>query len=237
MSDWIHVVAGVLRDVQGNILLAQRPLDKHLGGLWEFPGGKCEANELAKDALSRELHEELGLAEIDSRPLIQVRHDYGDKKIFLDVYWVLIALTAIDLDEQLLPDQLTLSLLWLGLVFQMNTGHLELNDAILGVIFGYGTLWFIYHLFKMLTGKEGMGYGDFKLLSALGAWLGWQMIPLVLVFSSVTGVIFGIALIVIAKRDRQAPISFGPFLAAGGFIGMFWGDMLLSSYLTLIGLR
>ena len=88
MSDWIHVVAGVLRDTQGNILLAQRPVDKHLGGLWEFPGGKCEENESAVDALSRELHEELGLTEIDSRPLIQVRHDYGDKKIFLDVYLV-----------------------------------------------------------------------------------------------------------------------------------------------------
>jgi len=88
MSDWIHVVAGVLRDKQGNILLAQRPVDKHLGGLWEFPGGKCEVNESAVDALSRELHEELGIAEIQSRPLIQVRHDYGDKKIFLDVYLV-----------------------------------------------------------------------------------------------------------------------------------------------------
>ena len=88
MSDWIHVVAGVLRDAQGNILLAQRPVDKHLGGLWEFPGGKCEVNESAVDALSRELHEELGIAEISSRPLIQVRHDYGDKKIFLDVYLV-----------------------------------------------------------------------------------------------------------------------------------------------------
>jgi len=88
MSDWIHVVAGVLRDAQGNILLAQRPVDKHLGGLWEFPGGKCEVNESAVDALSRELHEELGIAETSSRPLIQVRHDYGDKKIFLDVYLV-----------------------------------------------------------------------------------------------------------------------------------------------------
>jgi len=88
MSDWIHVVAGVLRDAQGNILLAQRPVDKHLGGLWEFPGGKCESNESAVDALSRELHEELGLTQIHSRPLIQVRHDYGDKKIFLDVYLV-----------------------------------------------------------------------------------------------------------------------------------------------------
>jgi 8-oxo-dGTP diphosphatase len=88
MSDWIHVVAGVLRDAQGNILLAQRPVDKHLGGLWEFPGGKCEVNESAVDALSRELHEELGIADISSRPLIQVRHDYGDKKIFLDVYLV-----------------------------------------------------------------------------------------------------------------------------------------------------
>jgi 8-oxo-dGTP diphosphatase len=90
MSDWIHVVAGVLRDAQGNILLAQRPVDKHLGGLWEFPGGKRESNESAVDALSRELHEELGLTQIHSRPLIQVRHDYGDKKIFLDVYLVTV---------------------------------------------------------------------------------------------------------------------------------------------------
>ena len=151
--------------------------------------------------------------------------------------WILIALTAIDLDEQLLPDQLTLPLLWLGLLFQMSAGHLELSDSILGVIFGYGILWFIYHVFKMITGKEGMGYGDFKLLGALGAWLGWQMIPLVLIFSSVTGALFGILLAIIAKRDRQAPMPFGPFLAAGGFIGMFWGDMLFAKYLLWIGIQ
>lgn len=151
--------------------------------------------------------------------------------------WILITLTAIDLDEQLLPDQLTLPLLWLGLLFQMSTGHLELSDAIIGVICGYGVLWFIYHVFKMTTGKEGMGYGDFKLLSALGAWLGWQMIPLVLIFSSVTGAILGILLALIGKRDRQAPMPFGPFLAAAGFIGMFWGDILLAKYLIWIGIH
>jgi leader peptidase (prepilin peptidase)/N-methyltransferase len=201
---------------------------------WFLLGGKCSG---CKTPISKRYPTVEFLTALIS---VFVAHRFGVSELTawtLLFTWILIALTAIDLDEQLLPDQLTLPLLWLGLLFQMSAGHLELSDSILGVIFGYGILWFIYHMFKMITGKEGMGYGDFKLLGALGAWLGWQMIPLVLIFSSVTGAIFGILLAVIAKRDRQAPMPFGPFLAAGGFIGMFWGDMLFAKYLIWIGIH
>jgi len=201
---------------------------------WFLLGGKCSN---CKTAISKRYPAVEFLTALIS---IFVAQRFGVTEMTAWVLlfsWILIALTAIDLDEQLLPDQLTLPLLWLGLLFQMSAGHLELSDSILGVIFGYGILWFIYHVFKMITGKEGMGYGDFKLLGALGAWLGWQMIPLVLIFSSVTGAIFGILLAIIAKRDRQAPMPFGPFLATGGFIGMFWGDMLFAKYLLWIGIQ
>jgi len=201
---------------------------------WFLLGGKCSN---CKTAISKRYPAVEFLTALIS---IFVAQRFGVTEMTAWVLlfsWILIALTAIDLDEQLLPDQLTLPLLWLGLLFQMSAGHLELSDSILGVIFGYGILSFIYHVFKMITGKEGMGYGDFKLLGALGAWLGWQMIPLVLIFSSVTGAIFGILLAIIAKRDRQTPMPFGPFLAAGGFIGMFWGDMLFAKYLLWIGIQ
>ncbi len=201
---------------------------------WFLLGGKCSS---CKNPISKRYPAVEFLTALISVFVAQ-RFGVSEMTAWLLLFkWILIALTAIDLDEQLLPDQLTLPLLWLGLLFQMSAGHLELSDSILGAIFGYGILWFIYHVFKMITGKEGMGYGDFKLLGALGAWLGWQMIPLVLIFSSVTGAIFGILLAVIAKRDRQAPMSFGPFLAAGGFIGMFWGDMLFAKYLIWIGIH
>ena len=201
---------------------------------WFLLGGKCSS---CKTAISKRYPAVEFLTALISVFVAQ-RYGVSEMTAWLLLFtWILIALTAIDLDEQLLPDQLTLPLLWLGLLFQMSAGHLELSDSILGVIFGYGTLWFIYHVFKMITGKEGMGYGDFKLLGALGAWLGWQMIPLVLIFSSVTGAIFGILLAIIAKRDRQAPMPFGPFLAAVGFIGMFWGDMLFAKYLIWIGIH
>jgi len=139
--------------------------------------------------------------------------------------WILIMLSVIDLEHQLLPDQLTLPLLWLGLLFQMSVGHLKLEDSIIGAIFGYIILWFVFHVYRMITGKEGMGYGDFKLLGALGAWVGWQMIPLVLVFSSISGMVFGYFLS--KKKSKDNPIPFGPFLALSGFISLFWGEKFL----------
>ncbi len=148
--------------------------------------------------------------------------------------WALIALTCIDLDTQLLPDDITLPLLWLGLLLNLNGVFTSLPNALVGAIAGYLTLWAVYWLFKLTTGKEGMGYGDFKLLAAIGAWLGWQMLPLVILLSSVVGAVVGITLIVAVKHGRNVPIPFGPYLAGGGLIAMFWGEPLTQSYLQFI---
>jgi leader peptidase (prepilin peptidase)/N-methyltransferase len=145
--------------------------------------------------------------------------------------WALIALTAIDLDTQLLPDAITLPLLWLGLIFGFPGAFTDLRSAVIGAIAGYVALWSVYWLFKLATGKEGMGYGDFKLLAALGAWLGWQMLPLVILLSSVVGAVVGIGLIAAARRGRNVPIPFGPYLAGGGLIALLWGPDLTRSYL------
>lgn len=147
--------------------------------------------------------------------------------------WSLIALTAIDIDTQLLPDDITLPLVWLGLLVNLNGGFTSLPSAVIGAVFGYVSLWAVYWLFKIATGKEGMGYGDFKLLAAIGAWLGWKMLPVVILLSSVVGAIVGIALIVFTRHGRNTPIPFGPYLAAAGLIGMFWGDTINRTYLQL----
>lgn len=148
--------------------------------------------------------------------------------------WALIALAVIDLDTQLLPDSITLPLLWLGLLVNLGSGFVDLASAVLGAMTGYLALWSVYWLFKLATGKEGMGYGDFKLLAALGAWLGWQMLPAIILLSSVVGAIVGIALIVAARHGRNVPIPFGPYLAAAGAIALFWGDTLTQRYLGLL---
>ncbi len=148
--------------------------------------------------------------------------------------WALLALTAIDFDTQLLPDDITLPLVWTGMLFNLYGAYTTLHDAFLGVVFGYLALWTIYWLFKLTTGKEGMGYGDFKLLAALGAWLGWQMLPLIIILSSMVGAVIGIILIVAVKRDRDIPIPFGPYLAGGGLIALFWGQNLTQNYLQLL---
>jgi leader peptidase (prepilin peptidase)/N-methyltransferase len=148
--------------------------------------------------------------------------------------WALIALTCIDLDTQLLPDDITLPLLWLGLLLNLNGVFTTLPNALVGAVAGYLTLWTVYWLFKLTTGKEGMGYGDFKLLAAIGAWLGWQMLPLVILLSSVVGAVIGITLIVAVKHGRNVPIPFGPYLAGGGLIALFWGAPLTQSYLQFI---
>jgi leader peptidase (prepilin peptidase)/N-methyltransferase len=147
--------------------------------------------------------------------------------------WSLIALTGIDFNEQLLPDNITLPLLWLGLL--INTHHVfaSLNDAVIGAAAGYLVLWWIFWVFKLLTGKEGMGHGDFKLLAALGAWMGWQQLLLIVLLSSLVGAVVGITLMVLMGRDKQIPIPFGPYLAAAGWIALIWGDRITSQYLAL----
>lgn len=148
--------------------------------------------------------------------------------------WALIALTFIDYDTQLLPDDITLPLLWLGLLLNLNGAFTSLPSAVIGAVSGYLVLWSVYWLFKLTTGKEGMGYGDFKLLAAIGAWLGWTMLPLVILLSSLVGALVGIALIVFTKHGRNIPIPFGPYLAGGGLIALYWGQTLTQNYLQLL---
>jgi leader peptidase (prepilin peptidase)/N-methyltransferase len=145
--------------------------------------------------------------------------------------WMLVVLAFIDLDTTLLPDSLTLPLVWLGLLFNMNGLFVPLADAVIGAVAGYLILWSVYWLFKLVTGKDGMGYGDFKLLAAIGAWLGWQMLPVTLLLSSVVGAVIGIAMIVLVKHDRRVPIPFGPYLAGGGLVALFFGADLTQAYL------
>jgi leader peptidase (prepilin peptidase)/N-methyltransferase len=148
--------------------------------------------------------------------------------------WALIALTAIDFDTQLLPDSITLPLLWLGLGFNLVGVYTDLPSAVIGPMVGYLSLWSVFWLFKLATGREGMGYGDFKLLAALGAWLGWQMMPAIILLSSVVGAVVGIGLIVVARHGRHVPIPFGPYLAAAGMIALFWGQQITRGYLGLM---
>lgn len=151
--------------------------------------------------------------------------------------WILLILTVIDIDHQLLPDQLTLPLIWLGLLFNSITGSIPLQDAVWGAVAGYLSLWSVFWVFKLLTGKEGMGYGDFKLLAALGAWLGWQFLPLIILLSSVVGAVFGGAVLMLKRSDSSTPMPFGPYLAGAGWIALFWGEALIDGYLQLAGIR
>jgi leader peptidase (prepilin peptidase)/N-methyltransferase len=148
--------------------------------------------------------------------------------------WFLIALSGIDIKTQLLPDNLTLPLVWLGIAFNLFNTYTDLQSSVLGAIFGYLSLWLVFHLFKLITGKEGMGYGDFKLLAALGAWLGWQSLPLVILLSSAAGAVIGIFMIVSKLQERSQPIPFGPYLAIAGWIAMMYGEQLMALYLNKI---
>ena len=148
--------------------------------------------------------------------------------------FVLVALTGIDLDEMLLPDQMTLPLLWLGLIINLNHTFTSPTDAIIGAAAGYLSLWSIFWLFKILTGKEGMGYGDFKLLAVFGAWLGWQMLPLVLLLSSLVGAVVGITMIISKRLKQGNPIPFGPYIAAAGWIALIWGQPIVDWYLSTL---
>ncbi len=162
---------------------------------------------------------------------------YGIQLLLVLVFtWSLIAASVIDFDHQLLPDQITLPLLWLGLIANAFGLFTTLEDALWGAIAGYLSLWSFYWLFKIATGKEGMGYGDFKLLAALGAWMGWQSLPLIILLSSVVGAIVGISLILFIGRDKNIPIPFGPYLAAAGWISLFWSHTIIASYQQALGL-
>jgi leader peptidase (prepilin peptidase) / N-methyltransferase len=145
--------------------------------------------------------------------------------------WALVALSFIDYDHQLLPDDITLPLLWLGLCFNLQTTYVPLSSAVIGALAGYVSLWLVYQVFKLISGREGMGYGDFKLFAALGAWLGWQLLPFIILLSSLLGAIIGVGMIVFVGRDRSLPIPFGPFLCLAGFIALLWGDALTRAYL------
>lgn len=155
--------------------------------------------------------------------------------------WTLIAISVIDIDHQIIPDSISLPLVWVGLtlsLFHPLAGNdvlfVDPVSSIVGALAGYLSLWSVYHLFRLITGKEGMGYGDFKLLAALGAWLGWQLLPLIVVLSAFVGAIVGVAMMVFARHDRNVPIPFGPYLAAAGWIAMMFGDQIMTRYLELL---
>lgn len=149
--------------------------------------------------------------------------------------WALVALTMIDFDTQLLPDSITLPLMWLGLVLNYFGVLTDFNSAFWGAVSGYLSLWSVYWLFKLVTGKEGMGHGDFKLLAALGAWLGWQLLPAVILLSSLVGAVVGIALMVFKKHGREVPIPFGPYLAAAGLLGLWFGAEIQAIWFGFLG--
>ena len=148
--------------------------------------------------------------------------------------WAMLALAFIDLDTQLLPDSITLPLIWVGLLFNLGEVFTTLPNAVIGAVAGYMTLWLVFQLFRLVTGKEGMGYGDFKLLAAVGAWLGWQMLPLTILLSSVVGAAVGIALIVFSRHKRSVPIPFGPYLAAAGLLALFLGETITARYMQML---
>jgi leader peptidase (prepilin peptidase)/N-methyltransferase len=148
--------------------------------------------------------------------------------------WVLISLAFIDIDHQLLPDVMVLPMLWAGMLLNLAGTFTSLPSAVIGAVAGYLSLWSIFHLFKLITGKEGMGYGDFKLYALFGAWLGWQSLPLIILLSSFIGALIGIALIVWRGRDRAQPLPFGPYLAAAGWVAMLWGEQIMARYLQLV---
>jgi len=148
--------------------------------------------------------------------------------------WCLIALSLIDYDTQLLPDVITLPLLWLGLILSLWVVFVDPATSIIGAVAGYLALWSVFHLFKLVTGKEGMGFGDFKLLAALGAWMGWQLLPAIIILSSLAGAVIGIALIIFKQHNKDKPIPYGPYLAIAGWLALMWGQQINEAYLTMM---
>ncbi len=151
--------------------------------------------------------------------------------------WSLIALSFIDIDHQLLPDSINFPLLWFGLFLSLFSIYTDPSSSIIGALAGYLSLWTVYQGFKIVTGKEGMGYGDFKLLAVFGAWLGWQYLPLIILLSSLVGAIIGISMVIFVKKDKNIPIPFGPYLAVAGWIALLWGDKINGLYLNVTGLN
>ncbi len=207
---------------------------------WLLLGGKC-ANCKAKIS-PRYPVVELGTA-ILSAAVVWRFGWHWQSVAALTFTWALVALTVIDLDHQILPDVITLPLLWLGLLLSLAwhagltpPAPVDPRSAIIGGAAGYLGLWSVYWAFKLATGKEGMGYGDFKLFGAFGAWMGWQMLPLIILLSAFTGAVIGILLILVRGRDRNIPIPFGPYLAAAGWIALMWGPQIVGGYLSLTGL-
>lgn len=169
--------------------------------------------------------------------LIAWRFGYGLELLFgLILTWSLIALSFIDIDQQLLPDSITLPMLWLGLFLSLFSIYTDSHASIIGAVAGYLSLWCVFHVFKLLTGKEGMGYGDFKLLALFGAWLGWQFLPMIILLSSLVGTVIGIGMIVFRQHDASKPIPFGPYLAAAGWLALVWGNDINGFYLDTVGL-
>ena len=196
---------------------------------WLVLGGKCKG---CKTSISARypLVEALTGALIGA---VAYKFGYSYAALFAFIFvFALVALTFIDFDTQLLPDDITLPLLWIGLIFNFNNGFTDLKSAVLGAILGYLILWSVYWLFKLATGKEGMGYGDFKLLAAIGAWFGWQLLPAVILLSSVLGAVIGIGMILFRGKSGGTAIPFGPFLALGGIAALFFGQQLASFYLV-----
>ena len=167
--------------------------------------------------------------------MLLLKFDWGWPLAAMLVFtWLLIAMSVIDMDHQILPDPMTLGLLWLGLLINTQGVFTDLTSAVFGAAVGYGSLWSFYWIFKLITGKEGMGFGDFKLLAALGAWLGLSAIPMIILLSSLVGAVVGIAGILILGRDRQLPIPFGPYLAMAGWIAALWGQDIMTWYLSTL---
>jgi len=154
----------------------------------------------------------------------------------LALSWSFLAASAIDIEHHLLPDNIVLPLMWVGLTVNSLGLYTDVFSALYGALFGYLSLWLVFQLFRLLTGKEGMGYGDFKLFACIGAWLGWQALPLVILLAAVCGTVVGVAMILFNRQDRSQPIPFGPFLCAAGFVAMIWGPQITSAYLQLAGL-
>ena len=195
---------------------------------WLMLGGKCKGCKAAISA-RYPLVEALTGALIG---LVAYQYGYTGTTVFAFIFvFALIALTFIDFDTQLLPDDITLPLLWLGLIFNLNDGFTDIKSAVVGAIAGYLILWSVYWLFKIVTGKEGMGYGDFKLLAAIGAWFGWQMLPAVILLSSVVGAVLGMGLMFFKGKNRDFAMPFGPFLALGGIAALFFGKQLMQFYM------
>ena len=191
---------------------------------WLVLRGKCAACRAPISARYPLVEIAAGLLAV----LMAWRFGYGAALVpALGYAWALLALTFIDFDTQLLPDDITLPLLWAGLIVNLAGLFAPLKDAVIGAVAGYLSLWTIYWLFKLIRGKEGMGHGDFKLLGALGAWLGWQVLPVIVLLSSVVGAVIGITLIVFKGRDNQLPLAFGPYLAIAGAIALFYGGPLI----------